>query len=232
MKERLLRAIESGRTREVELEDLSVDEPADPGGKWHPKDHLAHMAWWRSRNADLIEAVRTGDAPPPSVEDDVQNAITYEQNRDRTTDGIKRDARASWDELTEAIRACTEQDLEKPHPYAPNLALWGIVPADAGHLGVHLMFLHMDSGDVERAESAARWGHEVETSFFTTPEGRADADYNLACFYARAGRAGEALALLRASFAAKPELIELARRDRDLDGIRENAELTEMLAAR
>lgn len=231
MKQKLLRAIESGRARQAELEDLSVDEPADPDGKWHPKDHLAHLAWWRSRSADLIEATRTGDQPPPSVEDEVQNAVIYAENRNRAADGIKRDARASWDELTEAVRACSEEDLEKPHPHAPHLALWGVVPSDAGHVGVHLMFLHMDSGDIERAESAALWGYEVETSFFQKPEDRADADYNLACFYARADRAAQALALLRASFTAKPALVELARRDPDLDGIRDNIEFKEMLAA-
>lgn len=230
MKERLLRAIYSGRAREAELEDLSVDEPADPGGKWHAKDHLAHMAWWRSRNADLIEAIRTGDQPPPSVEDDAQNAVIYEENRDRTVDGIKRDARASWEELTEAIRACSEEDLQKPHPYAPDSLLWGIVPADAGHLGVHLMFFHLDRGDVARAESAAKWGYEVETSFFEKPEDRADAAYNLACFYARAGRPAEALPLLRQSLAARPALIEVARRDPDLESIRDDAELKELLA--
>ena len=230
MKQRLLRAIDSARAREAELEDLAVDEPADTDGRYHAKDHLAHMAWWRSRSADLIEAVRTGDEPPPSVEDEVRNAITYEENRDRSADGIKRDARASWEELTEAIRACSEDDFVKPHPYAPDTALWGVVPADAGHLGVHLMFLHLDRRDEARAESAARWGYEVETSFFERPRDRADAAYNLACFFARVGRADDALPLLRESFEGKPELRELASRDPDLDSIRGNAELAELLA--
>jgi hypothetical protein len=92
------------------------------------------------------------------------------------------------------------------------------------------MFLHLDNGDVERAESAARWGYEVETSIFEKPADRADATYNLACFYARVGRAGEALPLLRQSFEAKPELMALARRDPDLDAIRDDAELKELLA--
>ena len=230
MKERLLSAIASARAREAELEDLSVDEPADPAGRYHAKDHLAHMAWWRARSADLIEAVRTGDQPPPSVESEVQNAVTYEENRDRAADGVKRDARASWEELTEAILACSEEDLLKPHPHAAGSALWGIVPSDAGHLGVHLMFLHLDAGDEERAASAARWGYEVETSFFEKPADRADATYNLACFYARVGRSEDALPLLRQSFEAKPALIDLARRDPDLDSIRDDPRLKELLA--
>lgn len=230
MKEKLLRVIESARAREVELEDLAADEPADPEGRYHAKDHLAHMAWWRSRNADLIEAVRTGDEPPPSVEDDVRNAITYEENRDRALAGIKRDARASWEELTEVIRACTEADLQKPHPYAADSELWGIVPADAGHLGVHLMFMHLDRGDEERAESAARWGYEVETSIFEKPVDRADAAYNLACFYARVRRADDAIRMLRQSLESKPALVNLARRDPDLDSIRGDPRLKELLA--
>ena len=229
MKEKLLRAISSARAREVELEDLSVDEPADPDGRWRAKDHLAHMAWWRARNAALIEAVRTGDEPPPSVEDDVQNAVIYEENRDRPVDGIKRDARAAWEELMLAVEASSEKDLARPHPYAPQSAIWGIVPGDAGHLGLHLMSLHLERGDQERAESAAKWGYEIETSIFETPADRADAAYNLACFHARVGNSQEALGLLRQSLEVKPELKEVARRDTDLERLREDPEFRSLV---
>ena len=59
---------------------------------------------------------------------------------------------------------------------------------------------------------------------------RANADYNLACFYGRLGDATKAQPLLRASFAARPELIPHARRDPDLDRIRDDPKVKELLA--
>jgi hypothetical protein len=67
---------------------------------------------------------------------------------------------------------------------------------------------------------AARASIDVEKRFFTTPEQLANSRYNLACVFARLGKAEEALPLLRESLAAKPELLSLARKDHDLDRIR------------
>jgi tetratricopeptide (TPR) repeat protein len=61
----------------------------------------------------------------------------------------------------------------------------------------------------------------VEARFFNTPEKLADSRYNLACVYARLGRADEAIPLLREALAANPELAAWARKDADLDRIRE-----------
>ena len=86
MKEKLLEAIDEGRARETELVALVVDEPADPEGPWHAKDHLAHLSWWRWRSANTLDAVRTGGEPPAPVDDDdaVTNAIVmYTEIKDR-----------------------------------------------------------------------------------------------------------------------------------------------------
>ena len=79
MKEELLRAVDEGRERESELVALVVDEPADPGGRWNAKDHLAHLSWWRWRSAQTLDAVRAGGELPPAVPDDdnVTNARVY-----------------------------------------------------------------------------------------------------------------------------------------------------------
>ena len=75
MKHRLLETLVEGKRREAELVELCDDEPPDPGGRWSAKDHLAHLSWWRARNARLMDAVRTGSELPPSVQDDAQNAV-------------------------------------------------------------------------------------------------------------------------------------------------------------
>lgn len=210
---------------------LCTDAPASPDGTWSVKDHLAHLAWWRSRNARLMNAVRTGGELPPSVEDDAQNALIYAENRDRSSADTKADAKASWAELRSAVEACSEDDLLLPHPYAPESKLAGTVSGNGhGHLGQHLMFWYLETGEEKKAEDAQVWVRDLDVRLFADPVSRANATYNLACFYGRVGRADDALPLLRASFEARPELIPHARHDPDLDPIRDNRELRELLA--
>jgi tetratricopeptide (TPR) repeat protein len=223
MKEKLLRAVDEGRERESELAALVVDEPPNPDGRWNAKDNLAHLSWWRWRSARTLDSVRTGGEPPPPVPDDdgVQNAIIYAEVKDRPAAEVKADAAESWTALRKAVEASSEEDLAKPHPGQSESQVWEAVPGAVGHAGTHLWSFYLDAGEENRATAVARWGFDLEGSFFTRPEQLADSRYNLACFYARLGKADEALPLLRQSFEAKPELVAWAHKDRDLDRIRE-----------
>lgn len=222
MKEKLLRAIDEGRSLEVELEGLVVDQPANPDGTWTAKDHLAHLAWWRRRSAKTIDAVRTGVALPPLAGDDeVQNAIIYAEVKDLPASSVTAGARKSWDALRKAVEESSDDVLAKAHPRFDDSQVWETVPGAVGHTATHVWTSLLDVGDEKRAIEVARWGAELEGRFFSTAEKLADSQYNLACVYARVGRAEEALALLRESFAAKPEQVEWARKDHDFDGIRE-----------
>jgi len=220
LKQELLDVVAAGQSREAELESVCVDAPADAGGRWAAKDHLAHLAWWRTRAARVIDAARTGAEPPPSVEDDTQNALIYAETKDLAVAAVSENAKAAWRALQDAILACSEEDLRRRHPHAAGSEIWETVPGHAGHIGTHLMWWYLERGEVERAEAAELWAYGVESEAFPEPAKRADATYNLACFYSRVGRTGKALELLRESLEAKPALRELARRDPDLDPIR------------
>ena len=207
-----------------------MDEPADPAGRWHAKDQLAHLAWWRHRSVQVLESVRNGVMPAPVVGDDAdQNALVYAETKDRPADEIKRDAASTWPALRDALEALTEDQLARPHPDHPEALVWETVPGLAGHLGAHLMSWFMDHGDVARAEVIAKWGYELECSLLP-PAKQADAKYNLACFYARAGRVEEALPLLRDSLGLNAEFAGWARQDPDLEGIRGDPRVAKLLA--
>lgn len=223
MKEKLLRTIDEGSAREAELEAFVVDQPANPDGRWNAKDHLAHVAWWRRRSAQTLDAVRTGAELPPETPDtgDIQNAIIYAEVKDHSAAQVKKDAHDSWAALRKAIEDSSEDDLAKPQPRRPEAQLWEAVPGDVGHTGVHVWSWLLDLGDQKRAIEVARWAAEMEGRFFNTPDKLAESRYNLACVFARLGRADEALPLLRQSFEAKPDLADWARKDHDLDPIRE-----------
>ncbi|HEX2646728.1 MAG TPA: DinB family protein [Candidatus Dormibacteraeota bacterium] len=223
MKQKLLRAIEEGRQRETELEAFVVDAPADPDGRWNAKDHLAHLSWWRARSAKTMDAVRTGGEPPPPVadDDDVQNAVIYAEIKHRSAADVKADAGETWAALERAVAASSEEDLAKPAPGRTSTQVWEAVPGTVGHAGTHVWSWYLDVGDKERAMAVAQWASDLEAGFFTKPEQLAVSRYNLACVYARLGKASEAIPLLRESFEARPDLVGWARKDRDLDPIRE-----------
>jgi tetratricopeptide (TPR) repeat protein len=218
------------REREAELEALCVDAPADPGGRWSAKDHLAHLTAWRFRGADLIDAVRTGRVPPEKVvNDDAENAKIHAATRDHSVEEVTREARASWDRLAAAIEACSEIDLMKPHPHSSGNSIWENVPGIAGHLGTHLMWWYLETSDPDAAEAAQLWARDVEHAATSNPKERAITTYNLACFYSRVGNVEKALPLLQESFDGNPDLLEWAGKDPDLDPIRGLPELRGLL---
>jgi hypothetical protein len=189
------------------------------------------MAWWRLRNAQMLDGVRTGGEFPAPVEDDAQNDVIYEMSRDRPAAAIRAEAGASWDRLIEAVEACSEADLMKPYPYGEGRALWESVPGHGHeHLAAHLMFWYLESGDEVSAEEAQVWVRDLENATAASELQRAHATYNLACFYGRVGRAAVALPLLRESLKGDPGLVALARTDPDLEPIRRDQEVAELLA--
>jgi len=179
----------------------------------------------------MLELARAGgEAPPGSNDDTATNATVYAETKDRSVAEIKRDAESSWSALRSALEASSESELTRPHPQFPEAQVWETVPGMGGHLGVHLMSWLMDSGDAAGAQAAAKWAYDFESSLLPEGPKRADATYNLACFYARAGRVDEALPLLRESTQMKAELASWAQKDPDLDGIRDDPRVKELLA--
>lgn len=157
--------------------------------------------------------------------------MIYADTKDRSAADLKRDAVTTWSAVRSALEACTEEDLAKPHPTHPEALAWEAIPGMSGHIGSHLMTWWLDNGDVAKAEAVALWGYGLECGLLPEGEKRADASYNLACFYARTGRVDEALPLLRASIPFDAELASWAREDHDLDRIREDPRVRELLTS-
>jgi hypothetical protein len=233
IRERLQAAVAAAREREHELLALCDDSfPPEPG-LWTVKDHLAHLNEWRRYAARVLDAGRAG-SQEPGLGDDINaiNARFYETNKDKTSDDVKSEAHASYDELEAAIAACTNGDLERPSPRVPDFLLWHAVPPNSyGHLAEHLMFWHLEQGDEEGAEAAQQWVYELIRAHFPEPRAVAVSAYNLACFYVRVRREDEALLLLHHAFELDPALKKTAEKDGDLDRVRDHPELVAMLVS-
>jgi tetratricopeptide (TPR) repeat protein len=231
MKEKLLEALAETRKREAELVGLCTETPPDPSGRWRPQDHLAHISWWRDREARLIDAARTGVEPPQAIpEGHDQNTVIYEATRDQPAADVIAGAGRSWDLLEKAIEACSEKDLERAHPERPNRMLIDGSPGD--HLAAHIFWCQIEAGNEQAAEAVLRWAQELSSRTTTDQRTRGVGAYNLACFYARTRRVDEALPLLRQGFELAPDLKDWSHKDPDLDPIRDDPRVMELLGAK
>lgn len=228
MKDKFLQAQAETREREADLVALISDEPPDPSEKWRPQDHLAHLSEQRRFGALVFDAVHTGGDPPPDPGEGSNDAF-YEATKDQPAAAIIAGAGRTWDALLAAINACTEDDLARPSPYGPNPRRLGDgAPGD--HLAAHLFWCHLEAGNETAAEEILRWAQELSARTSTDPRVHAVGVYNLACFYARTKRVEEAVPLLRKSFVGAPDLKDWAHKDPDLEPIRKDPRVVEVLA--
>ena len=232
MKEKLRALIDAARRYEAaQLVPHVDDEPPAEPGRWTAKDQLAHLASWRRLGAAELDAVRTGGAAPDwSPVDDVENESIYRETHGWTAAATRAYAEESWALLTAALEACTEAELERPRLRRPNQPVWQNIPNHAYfHVSEHLGYWHSDQGDEVAAEAAARWGYDLLTGTFPDERSRGTAAYNLACFYGQRGRPADASTHLREGLELRPDLREWARQDGDLDGVRSDPRVAELL---
>lgn len=231
MRDRLLSTIAASREREHELLAMCDDSPPTELGMWTVKDHIAHLTAWRIYAAGVLDAVRTGsEVPHVADDDDVQNAEIYAATHEMSSDDVKEEARSSYHTLEAAVSACSEDDLSRPHPRTPGALLWQVVPGNGHyHLAQHIMFWHLEQGDEEAAEASQQWVHDLDRAEFPESKAVATSTYNLGCFYARVGRADEAVFRFKQAFELDPTLKKVAKTDPDLDRIRNDPEVVALI---
>jgi tetratricopeptide (TPR) repeat protein len=223
--------IEAGRAKEESDLVPSVDDnPAEKPGAWTAKDQLAHLAAWREVAAADLDAARTGRAAPDvSDDDDLENAKVYDRTHQLPAATVRKAASDSWDQLAAALQLCSAEDLTKRRERGQEM-LWQVVQNNACfHTAEHLVYFHTEQGDEAAAEAAAKWSHDVAIAKLHDDRARGTAAYNLGCFYARRGRATEAMPFLRTGIELRPDLRDWAKQDADLDPIRTTAELMSLL---
>ena len=115
----------------------------EPGatGPWSVKDVIAHLAAWRARTVDRLEAAAAGRPEPPApwppalTDDDAINAWFYAQHRDDPLDAVLGGWDASFDRLRAAVAALPDAALADPayFPWTEGMALIDALPG--GFLG-------------------------------------------------------------------------------------------------
>jgi hypothetical protein len=232
LRDRLLQTLDAARERESVLIAVCDDAPSPIADQWTAKDNVAHLSAWREHAALTLDAMRLNQPMPelPYPADlDARNRVIFDAHHHDPADAIRAWAAQTYTQLIEALRACSDDDLQRERPGDAG-PLWRIIPGDGhAHVAQHLSYWYGEHDDPAAAEDAAVWAHSLEVELFPDPADRAVADYNLACFYARTGRGDEAVPLLRTALNGRPDLLHWASEDPDLDSLRGNAELQPLL---
>jgi hypothetical protein len=105
--------IEAGHAR---LEDaLAGFDDAAMGDRiddeWTRKDVLAHLEAWERRAVDLLDRLRTGEAPAERVETDELNARYYAADRDRSLAEVRAGERTAYERLLAGVDGASDEEL-------------------------------------------------------------------------------------------------------------------------
>jgi hypothetical protein len=228
----LLRLLSEARLDEltfVEGLDAGEREAAGTPDRWSARDHVAHVAYWRQRLADRLDAVLR-DEPQSELEPwETMNAWVFEEHRHRPWPDVLADAERSHRALGACIERFADEDLVTFGRFDwidDGRPLHDAVMGSAyEHLQLHLAQYQVERGNLPEAR------HIHERSVARVVEADTPAAlkglvlYNLACFRALHGELEQAEADLERALTLYPTpyLGEFARTDPDLAALRDRA---------
>lgn len=219
----LLTIIDQARALEQTLADFFDEEARGATGTvevWAPKDHFVHLAVWQAYQARRLEAITTGNPPTQPADNDT----VFLEHRDEPWDTVWADAMRALDDNAAAIAQAAEEDLTDPNRF-PWSNGRSFVSSAIGNIYLHpiehLVQMHEERGDDTAAERVQQESVATMNRLFGKGEEYANAVYNLGCFYAKRGRAAEAVAQVREALAVNPKLTEWSKEDADLVSLHE-----------
>lgn len=207
-----------------ETERAALGEP----DRWSPKDHLAHMNFWRLRALAHMAATERGeDVPAYPDDEEVQRLNTQTFAAQRFT---------PWDEMVAESERLFSAAADLIGRLSPSQLTGGrLSPAREGrplmedvlgsfflHPSEHLANLYRERGDAARADK--QWVAAADTIgevFGPSSAMYGNALYNLGCYWATTSRPERAVDAVRQALPLNPTLAAWSRQDADLDSLRD-----------
>ena len=197
-------------------------EGAGTIGDWSIKDVLAHLGAWRAVEARRI-AARAGvddprhvDDPPTTEPVDESNAALQQRHADWTWEAVTAEADASVDALIAAIERSANDVLCE----CDDGSVAGIGANGVNHAVGHLPEIADLAAGRPRFDAFADQIEAILGSGHLPPRDSGVILYNIACARALSGELDDARRLLKAAFARRHDLAELAPNDPDLIALR------------
>jgi hypothetical protein len=209
---------------------------AGPGSPqcWAAIPLVAHNTEFKRQQVRRLEAIQRGETPPLFAEIDHRSDEVYRDYRRQQADQVTQASRLVTAALLDLLSATADHDLLDPsrHPWLNGRLLWlQIIVRGFWHPMGHLAEYY--SGHAEPGRAVALQSHAAAAAaYLQAPDAVLGmAYYNLACSQAQANLADEALTSLQRSIGLNGDLVANARRDADLDALRDGGRLDTLLAS-
>lgn len=197
---------------------------------WSAKDFVAQIAFWKHLQTGKLQTALRGEPLPEWTSSEVVDpldAANYVRWQHQPWEAIAAEALRAYQVLLAQVETMSERELADDS--RDGGALW---PETLGNGIWHpysqlirLAESRYDTTGKQRILQARLATNErvlaILAATGATNESRANQMYNMACYYALAGNADRALALLAEAFYLRARLMAFAQHDSDLDTLRE-----------
>ena len=206
------------------VEGLNESQKQECGSlqKWGAKDMLVHLAFWGDHFNRQLEAARAGQRVSEAGDYyEIINDGILLRNMGKTFEEARREEEAVFDKSLSLLEAESPDDLVDANKYAymnGRSLLDRALGTECYHVMAHISDFYLKEGYYEKA---ARLQENYSARLAEFPSWKANAHYNLACFYSLNGEKSKALSSLEIAFREKSDLIEWSKKDTDIDPLRD-----------
>lgn len=200
---------------------------------WSAKDLIAHLAGWKLRMADRLAATGRSEASAQTEEVDVENASIWAEHSNETWDEVVQASTLGHRRMIEGLQALSLEDVHDAQRFESQQGqpLWrGVAGNGCTHPIMHLAEAYVKRGQAAYAASMMESLSEGLALLDDSPRWLGVVRYNLACYYALAGAAAQAIEALRDALQLHPNLSEWSREDTDLNSLHGNPDYEQLYA--
>lgn len=204
------------------INGLTAEEKAARGSmeQWSAKDMLAHLAFWGSHFNRQVEKAKADETVPQAGDYyEILNDGVLLRNLDKPFEQALREERDAHDQtmaLLESFSADELADTEKFEFLNHRTLTDRALGVECWHVLSHISDYYVKKGQTAKAEALQVSYTEKLKDF---PNWKANAIYNLACFYSLNDMKEKAFDNLKTAFNERPELKEWAQQDPDMKPI-------------
>jgi hypothetical protein len=210
-----------------------IEGPSQPD-RWGAVPLVAHATEFKFQQVERIRAVHSGRTPRAYAEIDHSSPATYSAYAARPARDVIDDHRRTTAELIDGVLALSGADLVDParHPWLNGRTLWlQVIVRGFWHPTGHVADYYLQHEWPDRAVALQEQALAT-TRYLGAPDQAAGmAAYSLACAQAQAGMLDAAAKTLTEAITLNPDIRANASRDADLAPLRDNGQLTVILAA-
>lgn len=213
-------------------ENLSDAEKKRKGelDRWSASDLLSHLTFWGNHFNNQMEAAQKGEHVPGAGDYFLLlNDGVFIRNVDKPFDETRQMEADAFRRTMEILKTMDSDDLNNPEKYEflnKRPIIDRALGTEGWHITQHLSEFYVSTGEMDKAIGLQETFTYKLRAF---PGWKANAVYNLACFYSQQNMLEEAVRNLETAFKERPELIEWSKKDTDLEPIRNSREYRDLI---